>query len=528
MSHPKVSIAMIVRDEAEMAIGFLEAVRGVWDELIVVDTGSTDDTVALFTAAGATVRHHPWGNDFSEARNVALDAVTGDWVLVLDADERVSPEFVREFLAAIERPELGALTVCLSNALPFGHERASRLLRAWRTDPAIRFRHAIHEDASPSVQHMLTRTGLTATTIAAPIAHLGYVRSRAAVKEKKQRDQALLRACLEVDAFDFYSRLKLLEVARYWQDGVLWHTEARAAADALEAAGRRSLQGLPWGGELISHIAEGLFRPDQAEAIAWLDGWVAWLAPSAAFYHRRAVVHEQRGELAEAQTDFERCLSLSGTTGDTQLTSTRPRLGLARVAIAARNTDEALEHVREALNDSPRDPEALVAMATLTASAGGSAALDAWEASHRASLRVCPERDWAVGEALYALKDFRGAIARLRGGAGVPPRGPGAVRLAQALLADGQFEASEALCRSLVVHEAEAGLGVVLFDLLKQRDSDLELDLTEQTANAVMRQWVDALWASNDQRLRMALARSAPAVRAVFPWLDAWLARRAG
>jgi tetratricopeptide (TPR) repeat protein len=528
MSHPRVSIAMIVRDEADMAAGFIEAVRGLWDELIVVDTGSTDDTVALFSAAGASVRHHAWSDDFAEARNVALDAVTGDWVLVLDADERVSPEFIREFLSTIERPDVGALTVCVSNALPFGHERESRILRAWRTDPAIRFRHAIHEDATPSVQQMLARSGRKALTVSAPVAHLGYVRSRAAVKDKKQRDLTLLRACLQVDAFDFYSRLKLLEVARYWHDGVLWQAEARAAADALEASGRSSLQGVPWGGELISHIAEGLFRPDQPEAIAWLDGWVQWLTPSAAFYHRRAVMHEHRGALVNAQADFERCLSLSGTTGDSQLTSTRPRLGLARVAIAAQQTDEALEHVREAIDHSPRDPEALVAIATLTASAGGPAALDAWEATHRAILRVCPEREWAMGEALYALKDFRGAIARLRGGAGVPPRGPGAVRLAQALLADGQLEASEALCRSLVVHEAEAGLGVVLFDLLKQRNSDLELDLTEQTANAVMRQWVDALWASNDQRLRSALARSAPAVRTVFPWLDAWLARRAG
>ena len=54
-----VTIAMIVKNEAEMAPGFLESVRGLWDELLVVDTGSTDGTVELFEAAGAKVLRHP-------------------------------------------------------------------------------------------------------------------------------------------------------------------------------------------------------------------------------------------------------------------------------------------------------------------------------------------------------------------------------------------------------------------------------------------------------------------------------------
>ena len=524
----RVSIAMIVRNEADMAHGFIESVHGLWDELIVVDTGSTDGTVAIFEAAGATVKHHPWADDFALARNVALDAVTGDWVLVLDADERVSPEFIAQFLAAIERPQVGALTLCLSNALPFGHQRESRILRAWRADPAVRYRYAIHEDCSQSLFQMLARTDTALSTVAAPVAHLGYVRSRAAAKDKKQRDLTLLRRCLADDRFDFYSRLKLLEVARYWRDGVLWEAEAHAAADALEAAGRQCLQGLPWGGELISHVAEGLFRADAPEAAWWLDGWEPHLVPSAAFFHRRAVVHEHSSQAELARADFERCLSLEGTTGDAQLTSTRPRLGLSRLAIVANRPDEALAHARQALAQAPRDPEALVAIATLSAATGGKAALAAWEAEHHAQLAVCPERDWAIGEALYALRDFRGAVGRLRSGAGVPPHGPGALRLAQALLASGQFEASQSLCQALLPDEPEAGLGVLLFNTLAGRDTHFELELTEQTAHASMRQWLEALWAADDRSLQRALAKTAFALTPIFPWVQGWLERRAG
>jgi tetratricopeptide (TPR) repeat protein len=469
-----------------------------------------------------------WGDDFAEARNVALEAVTGEWVLVLDADERVSPEFIAQFLAAIDTPAIGALTLCLSNALPFGHHRESRILRAWRADPAIRYRYAIHEDASPSAFQMLARTDTRLSTIAAPVTHLGYVRSRAAAKDKKQRDLKLLRKCLAIDRFDFYSHLKLLEVARYWRDGVLWETQAHAAADALEAAGRASLQGMPWGGELISHVAEGLFSPDAPEAAVWLDGWEPHLVPSPAFFHRRAVIHEHLGQVPRAAADFLRCLALDGATGDPQLTSTRPRLGLSRLAIAAGHTDEALAHARQALSQAPRDPEALVAIATLTAATGGKAALERWETEHRAQLALCPEREWAIGEALYALKDFRGAVARLRGGAGVPPQGPGALRLAQALLASGQYEASQALCQSLLADEPEAGLGVLLFNTLTGKDTCFELELTEQTAHASMRQWLEALWAANDRALQRTLARTASAITPIFPWVQGWLERRAG
>src|SRR4051812_15611125 len=78
---------MIVRDEARCIVRCLESVRDVVDEMVVVDTGSTDDTVSLAEGTGATVYHFAWVDDFAKARNVALTHCTGDWILVLDADE---------------------------------------------------------------------------------------------------------------------------------------------------------------------------------------------------------------------------------------------------------------------------------------------------------------------------------------------------------------------------------------------------------------------------------------------------------
>src|SRR5687767_8678861 len=81
------SLCMIVRNEAENLPQCLESVRSLVDEQIILDTGSTDDTVAIAQSLGATVAHFPWNGSFSDARNEALRHVTQDWVLVLDADE---------------------------------------------------------------------------------------------------------------------------------------------------------------------------------------------------------------------------------------------------------------------------------------------------------------------------------------------------------------------------------------------------------------------------------------------------------
>ena len=100
--RPPVSVVFMVKDEADRLGPSLESVRWA-DEVLVVDTGSTDGTVALAEAAGARVESIPW-EGYVASRNRVLALATHDWVLVLDADERVPDALAREVEAAVATP----------------------------------------------------------------------------------------------------------------------------------------------------------------------------------------------------------------------------------------------------------------------------------------------------------------------------------------------------------------------------------------------------------------------------------------
>lgn len=88
--HGTISLCMIMKNEEALLPRCLDSVRGLVDEIIIVDTGSTDDSVAIARRSGAHVLSDPWQDDFARPRNIGLRAATKDWILILDPDEVVS------------------------------------------------------------------------------------------------------------------------------------------------------------------------------------------------------------------------------------------------------------------------------------------------------------------------------------------------------------------------------------------------------------------------------------------------------
>ena len=210
------SLSMIVRDEAERIEACLRSVQGFVDEMVVVDTGSTDDTIARARALGARVEQIPWPGDFAPARNQALQWLQGDWVLVLDADEQLRPEARAPLQALMQQPDL-----LLINLLR--HERGatqspySNVSRLFRRHPAIRWGRAYHSLVDDSVAELLQREPhwRIADCAEPALIHDGYRPELLAQGDKAERLRQAMEAELQQRPGDPYACAKLgsLEVA---------------------------------------------------------------------------------------------------------------------------------------------------------------------------------------------------------------------------------------------------------------------------------------------------------------------------
>ncbi len=221
---PTISLCMIVKNEEAQLARCLSSVAGVVDEMVVVDTGSTDATIAIAESFGARIYHHAWDGSFSSARNVSLSYATGEWVLVLDADEALAAGVpLRELLAAAAE-DREAFILPLVN---FVGERANEeavtapSVRLFRNRPEYRYTRALHEQIMLAIQ--ATRPESVAGYLDAPIEHFGYLNNVVAGKDKIQRNLALAQEEVKRypdDAFSWYNlgqeHFRLAE----WDDAV--------------------------------------------------------------------------------------------------------------------------------------------------------------------------------------------------------------------------------------------------------------------------------------------------------------------
>ena len=167
----RISACLIVRNEERFLGGCLESISSEVDEIVIVDTGSTDASTEIARRHAAQVIEWPWTDDFAAARNVGLDAATGDWILYIDADERLSLPSGRRLADDLGGAEVFAVLVRFFpslNSTPYWE------YRLFRNDPRIRFRGAMHETVVPDLEALRRSIGARAAKGAATLTHLGY------------------------------------------------------------------------------------------------------------------------------------------------------------------------------------------------------------------------------------------------------------------------------------------------------------------------------------------------------------------
>jgi tetratricopeptide (TPR) repeat protein len=152
MARPLVSAAIIVRDEADHLRRCLTSIADWVDQIVVVDTGSSDDSVAVARRFGATLGHFPWAGDFAAARNRSLDLAEGRWVLYIDADEVVDRVDRTDVHAELREHDAAvSLRVWFRSRPAFSPYREFRL---WKHRSDIRFVGRIHETMVPDIQRV--------------------------------------------------------------------------------------------------------------------------------------------------------------------------------------------------------------------------------------------------------------------------------------------------------------------------------------------------------------------------------------
>lgn len=149
----KITACSIVKNEEKNIARSIESYRSAVDEVIIVDTGSTDRTVEICEHLGAKVLHYKWDNDFSAAKNLALEEATGDWIIFLDADEWFEPklnsqQLVNALNTVDKHPGIDLLKVKFFNIEESTGKVVSSTVisRLFRNSPEIRFEGKIHEE----------------------------------------------------------------------------------------------------------------------------------------------------------------------------------------------------------------------------------------------------------------------------------------------------------------------------------------------------------------------------------------------
>lgn len=248
-----ISLCMIVRNEETMLPGCLDSVVGIARELVVVDTGSTDGTPEIARQRGANVFAYPWRDDFAAARNESLRHATGDWILVLDADERIIAEEFAQLQPLMDQPDIIGIDLWLRSKLPPGQPAASLATpycRLFRNLPGARFRGRIHEQVAPSLRAL----GGRIVRSRVEILHLGYATPDDA---KLTRNRGLLALELEErpdDAFALFNLGLTLESQEKW-------TEAKGALQRALASQANpldpTLRAVAWAKLAETALAQG-------------------------------------------------------------------------------------------------------------------------------------------------------------------------------------------------------------------------------------------------------------------------------
>lgn len=303
MKVTTLSVCLIIKNEKMHLRRCLASIKPIASEIIVVDTGSTDESKWITSQYGAQIFSYQWKNDFSSARNFGLDKASSDWIMVIDGDEELDmncSEFIKEI---IQNSDIEACLLTISQTLRKQHEflDSPLQLRLFRNNKNYRYRGNIHEQILDSIlEHNPTAQIKTASNI---IIHHGCNQDDTAEEHRLKRNIELINEILpkeedkELKSFylgqEYYRHYRFIEALEHFR---------------LAYAGWAT--GYAYTPEIRRYIIICLYQLGRSsEALAFVDDVLSVQEDSADLYFLKGIINKELGFYSEAYLALQEALT---------------------------------------------------------------------------------------------------------------------------------------------------------------------------------------------------------------------------
>jgi glycosyltransferase involved in cell wall biosynthesis len=343
---------MIAKNEAAIIGRCLKSIRDAADEIIVVDTGSTDATVEIAEANGAKVVHSAWRNDFAFSRNVSIEHASGAWILWLDADDIVpvtSIEKLKQLTLSVPDKVYG---FTVRNERPGNTGTEFIQARMFPNRPELRFERSIHEQIMPSA----LRIGMKMETVfEVVIEHHGYA-DGATLKKKALRNLNLLLVEYPLKTPDPVMASEIAD--SYWlndntADAEKWYREVIRLSGSTPA--------MP---ALVSHALYGVGNianknGSYSDAIGHFEAALTFAPWRSDVYYSLAVAQELKGDTTAAVLTLEKITKMNAVAGQVgvDFRAAKIKAYLRRIRLLAeledKRTESVIDEAVAAIGDRP-------------------------------------------------------------------------------------------------------------------------------------------------------------------------------
>ncbi|WP_175073648.1 glycosyltransferase [Terribacillus sp. AE2B 122] len=356
---PFLSLCMIVKNEGKVLERCLQSVADHVDEIIIADTGSTDNTKEIAGKFNAKIYDYTWSNDFSAARNFAAEKANGEWILVLDADEYVSEENLKEAREELSQTKHSILAVNILNFTGdlWGDTAQHRHARVYKNDGNIEFHRTIHEQLKFMDGQELV-VGLSPLVLY----HTGYLNKTFKEKDKSSRNKELIELeLINKKAFDYFNLGNELKIER----------KTEKALDAyINAYKLKEDHALDWIPFCLCNMTECLIELKRYDdALMVIRDASQIYANTADFIYLKGQIYLLQGRYDDAKEVFQSIIEKShlytAQVKSTDYRSYYPNMRLGYIFSQELNAYEAIKYYTKAINYNKYSVDAIVEVVKL-------------------------------------------------------------------------------------------------------------------------------------------------------------------